>query len=136
MSGLLVADTDLVIDFLRGRGTGAELLPTWLRARRLRLSVVTLFELRCGQDWTRRGHGIDALFLNGPLLLDRKAALRAGAIEAQLRSAGTPIGVADTLQAGICRALGLPLATRNRDHFTRVEGLELVDLSAEGASPS
>jgi tRNA(fMet)-specific endonuclease VapC len=136
VSGLLVADTDLVIDFLRGRGTGAELLPTWLRARRLRLSVVTLFELRCGQDWTRRGHRIDALFLGGPLVIDRRAALHAGAIEAELRDARTPIGVADTLQAGICRALGLPLATRNHRHFTRVEGLELVELSAEGPSRS
>ncbi|MGI8876461.1 MAG: type II toxin-antitoxin system VapC family toxin [Egibacteraceae bacterium] len=131
MSGLLVADTDLVIDFLRGRGRGAELLPTWLRARRLRLSAVTLFELRCGRDWARSGHRIDPLFLGGPLVMDRRAALHAGAIEAELRAAGTPIGVADTLQAGICRALGLPLATRNNAHFTRVEGLALVDLSAD-----
>lgn len=130
MSSLLVADTDLVIDFLRGRGAGARLLPGWLRGRRLRLTAVTLFELRSGRDWARRGIEIEALFLVAPLPFDREAALRAGAIEAMLRGAGTPIGVADIQQAGICRALGLPLATRNVEHFKRVAELELVDLDA------
>lgn len=134
MNGRLLADTDLVIDFLRGRGAGAELLPAWLEARRLRLSVVTLFELRCGKDWSRRDLAIEALFLDGPIVIDRKAALHAGVIEARLRAAGAPIGVADTLQAGICLSMGLPLATRNHEYFTRVEALQLVDLDAEGAS--
>lgn len=134
MTDLLVADTDLVIDFLRGRGDGARLLPPWLSTRRLRLSVVTLFELRSGRDWARRGTRIEALFLGGPLRIDRQAALHAGAIEAALRAAGTPIGVADTLQAAICRSLGLPLATRNDAHFLRVAGLALVDLTAERPS--
>jgi tRNA(fMet)-specific endonuclease VapC len=128
---VLLADTDLVIDFLRGRGDGADLMPIWLRSRRLRLSVVTLFELRSGHDWERRGSRIESLFLGGPLPFERDAALHAGAIEAMLRVRGTPIGVADVQQAGICRALDLPLATRNRDHFARVEGIELIDLRAE-----
>lgn len=134
MSGLLVADTDLAIDFLRGRGIGAMLLPVWLRARRLRLSVVTLFELRGGRDWARRGQQIEALFLGGPLVVDRRAALHAGAIEGALGAGGTRISLADTLQAGICAAMDLPLATRNEGHFRRVEGLQLVDIAAEVAS--
>ena len=132
MNGPLVADTDLVVDFLRGRGEGARLLPSWIRARRLRLSAVTLFELRSGQDWDRRGVGIEALFLQGPLAFDRPAALHAGAIEAGLRAEGAAIGVADVQQAGICLALNLPLATRNQAHFARVDGLQLIDLSTEG----
>lgn len=128
MSGLIVADTDLVIDFLRGRGDGADLLPAWLGERRLRLTAVTLFELRSGRDWAARGQSIDALFLGGPLPLDRRAALEAGIVEAELRARGTPIGVADTMQAGICRSLELPLATRNREHFERVAALDLLEL--------
>ena len=134
MRGPLLADTDLVIDFLRGRGPGAELLPRWLRTRRLRLSVITLYELRGGRDWDARGVPIQALFLDGPVPLGRDAALQAGAIEATLRTQGAPIGVADTLQAGICRSHGLPLATRNTQHFRRVEGLELVALDADGTA--
>ena len=128
MNGLLVADTDLVIDFLRGRGAGAQLLPEWIRGRRLRLSAVTLFELRSGQDWTRRGDRIEALFLHGPLPFDRAAALHAGAIETDLRARGASIGVADVQQAGICMSLNLPLATRNQSRFTRVPDLELICL--------
>lgn len=132
----LVADTDLVIDYLRGRGPGAALLPEWVRARRLRLSVVTLYELRSGADWGRRGDDVEALFLGGPLTFERAAALEAGAVEAELRARGTPIGVADTIQAGICRALNLPLATKNRRHFGLVDGLTLVDLPAAQPPPS
>lgn len=128
--GLIVADTDLVIDFLRGRGVGADLLPKWLRSAQLTLTAITLFELRSGLDWDVRGHVIDALFLRGPIPFDKEAALQAGHVEAVLRSSGTRIGVADTQQAGICLAAALPLATRNAAHFRRVPGLDLFDLDA------
>lgn len=131
MRRTVVADTDLVIDFLRGHGAGASLLPQWLRSGRLRLSVITLFELRSGLDWSTRGQVIESLFVHGPLPFDRDAALHAGRVETALRSAGTRIGVADTQQAGICLSADLPLATRNDRHFRRVRELELVDLLAE-----
>ncbi|MGI9016275.1 MAG: type II toxin-antitoxin system VapC family toxin [Euzebya sp.] len=130
-SGWLVADTDLIIDFLRGRGTGAALVPGWLQTRRLRLSVVTLFELRSGFDWAAREGRIESLFLGGPIDFDRRAALEAGAIDSDLRRSGNRIGVADVQQAGICRSRGLPLATRNTRHFERIDGLELIDLDEE-----
>ncbi|MGI8876695.1 MAG: hypothetical protein ACR2KP_20695, partial [Egibacteraceae bacterium] len=47
-----------------------------------------------------------------------------------LRARGTPICVRDTLIGGICLRFGLPLATRNVAHFSRVEGLVLADLAA------
>jgi predicted nucleic acid-binding protein len=37
--------------------------------------------------------------------------------------------MADCLQAGICLNFDLPLATRNRKHFTRVEGLRFFDVA-------
>ena len=47
---------------------------------------------------------------------------------ASLQRAGSTSGMADCLQAGICLRHGLPLATRNRRHFERVDELELVDI--------
>jgi len=41
---------------------------------------------------------------------------------------GQAIAVPDTLIAGVRIAHGLPLLTRNREHFSRVPGLELVRL--------
>lgn len=128
MAGLVVVDTDVVIDFLRGRGPGARLTRQFLVERRLRLTSVTGFELRVGADFLARRDQILRLFRSRTLALDLASALRAGEIAASLQKAGSAIGLADCLQAGVCLRHGLPLATRNRKHFDRVEGLELVDV--------
>ncbi|MGH3771157.1 MAG: type II toxin-antitoxin system VapC family toxin [Pseudonocardiaceae bacterium] len=128
MAGLVVADTDLVIDFLRGRGPGARLTRQLLVERRLRLTSVTGFELRVGADFLDRRDQILRLFRSRTLALDLVSALKAGEIAASLQKAGSALGLADCLQAGVCVRHGLPLATRNRKHFDRVEGLELVDV--------
>jgi tRNA(fMet)-specific endonuclease VapC len=127
--GAVVADTDLVIDFLRGRGAGASAIPRWRRERRLRLTAVTAFELRVGTDFLDRRLSIERLLTRGSLRLDRAAALYAGAAYATLRRDGLAIGVLDCLQAGICLRYDLPLATRNVRHFERVVGLRLADPS-------
>lgn len=130
MADLVVVDTDLIIDFLRGRGTGVALVREWLRARRLRLTAVTAYELRSGLDFDQRREGILSLLDGRTLPLDVASALAAGQIRSRLRTAGLEIGTPDHLQAGICIRHGLPLATRNRRHFERVQGLELVPLQA------
>lgn len=126
--GVLVADTDLVIDFLRGRGPGAGAVRRWLREDRLRLTAVTGFELRVGTDFLQRAADLRALLARRTLPLDLLGALLAGDAYSQLRGAGLDIGVKDALQAGVCRRFDLPLATRNLRHFERVEGLSLASL--------
>jgi tRNA(fMet)-specific endonuclease VapC len=128
VAGLVVADTDLIIDFLRGRGPGVRLIRELLVARRLRLTAITGFELRVGGDFLDRRDQILRLFRSRTVALDLTSALRAGEIAAALNKAGTAIGFADCLQAGICLRHDLPLATRNRKHFDRIDGLRLVDL--------
>lgn len=128
MASLVVADTDLIIDFLRGRGPGARLTRELLVERRLRLTAVTGFELRVGTDFLDRRMQIQQLFRSRTVALDLASALRAGEIAAVLNKAGSAIGFADCLQAGICLRHDLPLATRNRKHFDRVDGLRLVDV--------
>jgi len=128
--GPLIVDTDLLIDFLRGRGPGADAVEGWLRAARLRVAAVTAYELRLGADFLRRETPITRLIAERTLPLDLAAALQAGAVATALRARGTPIGVRDTLIGGICLRFGLPLATRNVAHFSRVEGLVLADLAA------
>jgi tRNA(fMet)-specific endonuclease VapC len=105
MAGLIVADTDVVIDFLRGRGPGARLTRQLLVERCLRLTSVTGFELRVDADFLARRDQILRLFRSRTLALDLASALRAGEIAASLQKAGSAIGLADCLQAG-----GLPAA--------------------------
>lgn len=128
MAGVVVVDTDIVIDFLRGRGPGAQLVRQLLGERRLRLTAVTGLELRVGADFSERQADIMRLFRSRTVPLDLGSAVRAGEVAASLQKAGTPIGMADCLQAGICLRHGLPLATRNRRHFDRVPQLQLVDI--------
>lgn len=130
MAGLVVVDSDLVIDFLRGKGAGAPLVRDLIVEHRFRISAITAFELRVGADFLARRDEILRLGRSRTFPLDPDSALRAGEVAATLRSAGQDIGMADCLQAGICLRFDLPLATRNRKHFNRVAGLRLFDIGS------
>jgi len=62
-----------------------------------------------------------------PLLtLTRKAGLHGGAMLAELRRRGEPIGIRDAMQAGICLEADAMLVTRNHSDFERIPGLRLA----------
>jgi tRNA(fMet)-specific endonuclease VapC len=130
VAGLVVVDTDLVIDFLRGKGPGSSLVRELITGHRLRVTAVTAFELRVGADFLARRDDILRLARSRTFPLDLESALRAGEVAATLRAAGQDIGMADCLQAGICLRFDLPLATRNHKRFERVAGLRLYDVDA------
>lgn len=129
MAGLVVVDTDLLVDFLRGKGPGVRLVRELITRHRLRLTAITAFELRIGTDFLVRRDDILRLVRSRTFPLDPASALRAGEVAATLRATGQDIGMADCLQAGICLNFDLPFATRNRKHFDRVEGLRLFDVA-------
>ena len=90
---------------------------------------MTAFELLSGartvESRDRIRTLLDALSV---LPLDDEASARAAEVRRALESAGTSIGMADYLIAGICLARSASLLTRNRDHFERVDGLILGDI--------
>ena len=131
MAGLVVVDTDLVIDFLRGRGPGAPLVRELIVSHRFRVTAITAFELHLGADFLARRDDILRVVRSRTFPLDAASALRGGEVAATLRGAGQDIGLADCLQAGICLNFDLPFATRNRKHFNRVEGLRLLDVATK-----
>ena len=59
------------------------------------------------------------------LPFDDGAAKHYGAVRAQLRREGRPIGANDLMIASIALAGGITLATRNVDEFSRVAGLKV-----------
>lgn len=127
MAGVVVVDTELVIDFLRGKGPGPPMVRELIVSHRLRVTAITAFELRVGADFLQRRDDILRLTRTRTFPLDPGSALRAGELAATLRGAGQDIGLADCLQAGICLRFDVPFATRNRKHFNRVAGLRLFD---------
>lgn len=123
---MIVADTDALIDYLRGAGT-ADRVAQELSGGTLATTVVAVFELWQGVGAPSEERAVEALLGAVSVLpLTDAGAQRAGRVRRDLRRTGADIGVADSLVAGICLDHGASLLTRNRQHFDRVRGLTLV----------
>ena len=129
---MIVADSDVLIDALRGRDPGAERIALELRAGTLSTTVVTVFELLSGARNQKDREAVGVLLRALRVFpLDSTAAGEAAEVRRTLDGSGVPIPMADCLIAGICRANGAILLTRNRKHFERVPDLSLGTLGLE-----
>jgi tRNA(fMet)-specific endonuclease VapC len=120
-----VVDTDVLIDYLRGRGHGAELLARLGRGG-YRITAVSAFELALGAAHRLDPGPVRALLDTQTLALTPRGGLLGGEALARLRGDGRGVDVRDALQAGVCLDADLPLVTRNVRHFERVPGLRVV----------
>jgi tRNA(fMet)-specific endonuclease VapC len=129
---VIIADTDVLIEFLRGRGDGAKRVALELGTRSFGTSAITAFELRSGGRAPRQREAIDTLLdaMTIHAFGSEEAQLAAG-IRLQLEAQGQTIGMADYMIAAVCLANDAVLLTRNRKHFERIEGLKLSRLAAE-----
>lgn len=127
---MILADSDVLIDFLAGTEPVSRQISGYIEAEQLQTTAVNCFELLSGAGENKRGNAVrqllDALVV---LPLDRAAAGRAADVRRRLEQIGQPIGMADSLIAGIALAHSLPLFTRNTAHFERVEELELIKMT-------
>ena len=126
---MILADTDVLIDYLNGVSPVYEQVARYVDAEQLATTVITIFELLSGADEGKRGKATKAVAGSLPILsLDIASAERAAVIRRHLDRTGKSIGMADSLIAGIALASDLPLLTRNRGHFARVPNLKLVEI--------
>ncbi len=130
MAARPVLDSDVLIDYLRGAGSGHELLRALRGSLAYRVTAVSAFELALGRSYARDPVPVLALLAPPVLGLTRSAGLRARGLLRDLRDEGQGLDVRDALQAGICLDVGLPLVTRNLSHFERVPGLHALDPAA------
>ncbi len=125
---LLIADTDVLIDFLAGHNPVADRIAAHLEEGTLCTTVVTRFELMSGARTPTQERRIrqllDALTT---LPLDDAAADQAAHVRQAMERKGTSIGMGDSLIAGIVLYHRGNLLTRNRRHFEIVPGLSLAD---------
>lgn len=125
---LTVADTDVLIDALRGREPSASRIREGLVDGTLATTAVNAFELQSGARTDRERDAVERILGAMRILpLDSAAGARAAACRRELESGGRAIGMGDYLIAGICLDRAARLLTRNRSHFDRVIGLEVVD---------
>jgi predicted nucleic acid-binding protein len=124
---MIVADTDVLIDYLGGVEPGASHVTEGIEAASLYTTSVTRFELLSGARTPRqRAVILDVLALVRTLPISAREADLAADVRHNLDRAGASIGMADSLIAGIALAHGGRLLTHNRKHFERVSGLRLI----------
>ena len=123
---MIFADSDVLIDSLRGRQPMTDRIALEIRTAQLATTVVNLFELLAGAKTEAERAKVEKLTRALTIVpLDETAAREAARIRRELESAGQTIGMADSLIAGICLVNSGILITRNRQHFERVKGLAL-----------
>lgn len=123
---LIVVDSDVLIDALRGRPGALARIAEGLEKGDLATTSVNQFELLSGAKTPRDEEKVRTLLAALALLpFDPAAGEIAAEVARRLAAAGQGIGTADYLIAGICLGRSATLLTRNVNHFERVPGLRL-----------
>lgn len=130
MSLLYLLDSDVFSLMVSGRDAAINERMRTLGEGQATLSVVTTGEFFYGvahqpisELRNQRAQRLIDFF--GVLSLDAQVAQTYGAIRAELRAKGTPIGPNDLWLAAQARTLGLVMVTRNGREFKRVKGLKV-----------
>ncbi len=134
---MYILDTDICSYLMKRRHPALIERVRGFEPRELKTSVITVYELEFG---ARRSGRYDAIsrvisaFLDnvGVLPFDTPAARHAGAIRADLTTAGVIIGAYDLQIAGHARSLGATLVTNNVREFSRVRDLQIENWVADG----
>ena len=127
----IIVDTDVAVDYLRGRQPGESLYSRWRKKAKLVLTSVVAFELLLGAKLSsKREERLSEVqsFLDQHEIssFDAEAAYLASDIGAELRKKGQSMEVRDLLNASICVAKHMSILTKNRSHYERVAVLPIV----------
>lgn len=128
---MLVLDTDVCVDLLRGTERG-QLVLAAVGDEPVAVSAMTLHELaegaRRASHPDRERAAVDRFLSAFDILaVDVPTAWISGSVAGDLARAGAAIGDMDTLIAAAALHAGAPLVTFNTKHFRRVPGLAVLD---------
>lgn len=126
---MVIVDTDVLIDAVEGgREPAATAVRELMLAGTLAVSAISVYELTQGSRTSPEQLEKLQGFLSGAAVFDltQDAAEMAASVNRYLEKRGERIGEPDTLIAGTCLDAGLPILTRNRRHFERVPGLQVL----------
>ena len=129
----MLADTTLLIDFLRGKDSAVRMVEEIEMSGTLFTTEINVFELMIGiyagsenvEVHTQKMSGILSKLV--VLSLDRLATIRAAKIAGDLIKTGQKIEGTDSLIAGIALSNGInEIVTRNKSHFDRISGIKVI----------
>lgn len=124
MDEKICLDTDTCIAFMKGNSK-AEKISDLIGSGKLFAASITVFEL-----YLRKENVYEVSdFLNGIFVLnfDERCAIKASSIQKELRAKGAILDLRDVFIASIAIVNNCSLATFNKKHFSRIEGLELFN---------
>lgn len=122
----VVIDTCIFIDFLRAKDKKTTVLYSIPDNIQIYISSVTLYELLMGATNEQKEEDI-RLLTEGLVILpfDEDVSRRASEIYHRLRKENKMIEFRDIFIAATCLVYGMPVITTNKNHFQRIQGLEL-----------
>ena len=126
----IIIDTDICVDYLRGRSRVLEKL---IFSLTISITSISVFELRKGallsSKKEKRLQEVESLISEFEVLeFGSNEAKIAADIDVELQSSGFMIDIRDLLIASVCLSNNLPLLTGNPAHFKKVKGLKLFAL--------
>lgn len=125
---IVCLDTSILIEYYRKIDKKKTVFFNLTQANKLfSVSVITEYEIMVGSNNVQNPYW--HLFFDKLTLLPftRNATLVAINIYKQLKKKNQLIEIPDILIAATAISKGLKLVTLNKKHFTRIEGLELID---------
>lgn len=124
-----IMDSTTLIDIQRGKHKRLVARATvyFKRYKKYTISIAGLIEMVVGFQTVGDEKSLQQFLQNTSELevmpLTQNAAILTGRIYADLENAGKRIGFADTMTGAIAIDCGLPLATSNTEHFSRIHDL-------------
>ena len=127
----LCVDTDVIVDYLRGREPGRSAFTKWRRKAEVYITSITAFELLLGASLSskreRRIIEVESLLDQHSILtFTRESARKAAEKGAELRVEGIPVEIRDLFNASICLTRKIPILTKNKAHYERIKDLTVL----------
>jgi len=129
----ICVDTDVIVDYLRGRDPGKSTFATWRKKTEVLITSVTAFELLLGANLsTKREQRIievESLINQHKILaFTHESAKEAAEKGAKLKLEGIPVELRDLFNASICLSRKIPILTMNKAHYERIKELMVLTL--------
>ncbi len=125
----ILVDTSLLIDFFRKKIKTKSELFRLKQQYSISISVISLYEFKIGANAENLKEYQAILSDIAILPLTEPCIEEAITIYNTLKRRNERIGLADTLIAATASANALPIATLNKEHFSRIESLSCLDIA-------
>jgi len=124
-------DTDILIDFLRGKERAVKYVESMSKRIRLVTTVINAFELYYGaykykRDTEKLNEFLKSMEILPFTIIEAK---KAAEIEANLESQGEVVGLKDVLISSIAISNNCTIVTGNVKHFNKIQGVKVESWS-------